>query len=64
MIDPQLLKWQIEAMACVARIEGMKAANNARDTPSEAVTYSEGHFSEEAEQLELIAEDIRNYMNS
>lgn len=38
-----------------AEIEGMKAANAARDTPTEAVAYDEEDFISKAEELRNIA---------
>lgn len=42
-------------LAVQAEVEGMKAANSERDTPSEAAAYTEEDFQCKAEELRNIA---------
>jgi hypothetical protein len=52
------VRLQIEAMACVVRVEGMKAENQARIQNGEAIAYVAGHFNEEAGELSRLAREI------
>lgn len=43
-----------------ARVLGMQAENQSRVVNGEAIAYSEGHFQEEAQQLEILSVQALN----
>ena len=54
--------WQVrlmlEAQAAIVRSEGMKAENAQRAMQGDSPAYGEGHFIEQAEEIERLAREI------
>lgn len=46
-------------LACNARVEGMRAANQQRQILGESTAYDEGNFMAEAAMMENIAHDLQ-----
>lgn len=59
-MNPQTVRCFIAALACLARIEAMKAANAHREQRGESQAYSEDEFCHEAQQLELLSIEAIN----
>ena len=59
MMEDWQLRLQIEAMAIMARVEGMKAENMARMRRDEAVAYDEDAFFELADDLDVKDNQLR-----
>jgi len=59
-MTPQTARCYITALACMARIEGMKAANAYRDRRQESQAYGEDAFAFEAQQLEVLSIEVIN----
>ena len=60
MLQDWQVKLQLQAMACMVRVEGMKAENQYCKIYNRNPAYSEGRFAEEAQQIESIAQEICN----
>lgn len=47
-------------LACNARVEGMRAANQQRAATGDSMAYSSGDFDAEAAQMERIAHELQS----
>jgi len=59
-MSPQTARCYIAALACMARIESMKALNAYRKHHGEAQAYGEDAFANEAQQLEILSVEVLN----
>lgn len=59
-MDKQVVKVMCFALAEYARIEGMRAANQARLSRGETIAYPEEYFNQSAAVLEQLAIDVVN----
>jgi hypothetical protein len=59
-MNNQQLRILAQIYACQARVEGMRASNQQREAQGDSVMYSEDHFLEEAQALEMLAVEAIN----
>jgi hypothetical protein len=59
-MTPQTARCYIAALACLARIEMMKAMNAARGQQGYAQAYDEASFAHEAAELERLSVEVIN----
>jgi hypothetical protein len=57
-MSPQTARCYIAALACVARIEAMKALNAYREQRGEAQAYDESQFFYESNELSRLADEV------
>lgn len=57
-MEKQILEIQIQAMAVVVRVEGMKADNQQREHRQESLAYVESDFERAACELESLWQEL------